>query len=1039
MTPSLKSISVASDGSIFGVDSISNNVLAATAAPVWTQVPGQLSMVSAASDGTVWGIGIGPNGGIYAFDGSQWSQVACPYSLTQISVGSAQNIWGVDGQHRVYTYASSTGWVTVSGAALISISAASDGTATGWDAQGNIWQYNGGSWNQISTSGLDTGSDIVVAVAAGEADWIMALTKSGAIYQYDGPENQWLRLPAPAIPAREIDCGDDDSIWILDNDGRAYQYDAKAQGWTPINLPFEPITDLAVGNAQNVWCVDESHSIYQYTKGTYVWAPVTPASSIVLTQVAAASASSVWGLDDGGNVYEATGGASNWNPTQIPWSGPAAPEQIAAAEDRTTLVVSQGAVYGYAGGGVWSRLNAPPDMVSVSAGASTIMWGCDSAGTCYQVNPDAQWIPQGAMAQVSVAADRFVVGLDSTGALNIYFGNQLWYQTARMLQAVSAGSATNVWGIDVNGEPVQLKLVAGEQAAGSRRRVRWSTDNAFDEAQSTHLWIVNRAAILASQDPAVGSQIAGVLQPNTSQTGPSGNVFHDQMCQGLYDADYKAPYDSPILGYATWASHFYDPDTGLNYIFQTSPTALTQCRSFFWSAVEAYVANDQKNAGYYLGLALHYFTDATQPMHAANFTWFNSTPLFGYHTAFEDYVMAHQASVASPSTYVPGTQGIAPDSYLIKAASNAKNNYYSTICPTLFTQNYLGIIPYPQMNEINSVLSPMLQGAIKYTSQCIAAWMNAVNLAVNSVALVCAEGGQVADLKGSKPGAKAVTNPWSDDRSQKFSLRSLSGADDGYFAISSVATSLVMDAGGSTSAGPVALQTWAETDTQKWQVAVDSNGMTGIYNKLSGLALTATTGKDGVQLTQTEDSNGLNQRWIMPPGTSVAINLMGGTAGQFVADIKEGSRKPGKRLQLHPVNGNPSQRFLLVPLPGNDNGYAILAACSGLAIMFNAQDDSLNQQPFDLGNTAMMWAQIPASADSSSISIRNTGTGCYWYAPPPWEKGTLVLGDNTLTSQWTIAPYSSSAARSDAADEASTPAALGMEVPVKGRAAGQGV
>ena len=42
----------------------------------------------------------------------------------------------------------------------------------------------------------------------------------------------------------------------------------------------------------------------------------------------------------------------------------------------------------------------------------------------------------------------------------------------------------------------------------------------------------------------------------------------------------------------TFAGHFYDPDSGKNWLGQTSPTARTRVESYFKSAVDAYRSGD---------------------------------------------------------------------------------------------------------------------------------------------------------------------------------------------------------------------------------------------------------------------------------------------------------------------------------------------------------------------------------------------------------------------------------------------------------------
>ena len=106
-----------------------------------------------------------------------------------------------------------------------------------------------------------------------------------------------------------------------------------------------------------------------------------------------------------------------------------------------------------------------------------------------------------------------------------------------------------------------------------------------------------------------------------------------------------------VLSGATWASHFYDPDTGLNYKGQKSPTAYDQGLAHLANARAALAKGNRANGCYELGLSLHYFTDITQPMHASNYTATNYP--VELHSDFESYAMrsagALRATDAGPA------------------------------------------------------------------------------------------------------------------------------------------------------------------------------------------------------------------------------------------------------------------------------------------------------------------------------------------------------------------------------------------------------
>lgn len=154
----------------------------------------------------------------------------------------------------------------------------------------------------------------------------------------------------------------------------------------------------------------------------------------------------------------------------------------------------------------------------------------------------------------------------------------------------------------------------------------WDAESATNEAESTHLWIVNHAiGVLAKHtDDPVAARMSALLDDATCRAS---------WQQGLLDADFKAAYnngrhDMPThpsdaqvaLAGATWESHFYDPDTGRNYKGAVAPTARTEAKLHLDRAIEGNVADRDPDGCYELGLALHYYTDLTQPMHASNFT-----------------------------------------------------------------------------------------------------------------------------------------------------------------------------------------------------------------------------------------------------------------------------------------------------------------------------------------------------------------------------------------------------------------------------------
>jgi phospholipase C len=256
----------------------------------------------------------------------------------------------------------------------------------------------------------------------------------------------------------------------------------------------------------------------------------------------------------------------------------------------------------------------------------------------------------------------------------------------------------------------------------------WDTQSVFDETKSTHLYLVNRAAQLAStaQSPA-GPFVAANLQP--MQSPPQAGTFRQALCQGLRDADFLAPYNDPNrLGVATYASHFYDDTTGLNYEGEPEPTALTNGVKFFNLSVAAMrqAQPDPQAGGYNLGLALHYFTDLTQPMHSGNYTYLSSIPL-GYHTQFEEYAMGVQATLVPQPTvvgFVPG--GVNDPGQLYRAASqHFKATYLDQV---IAAHKYFSWYwsPAQWQAAVLQLLPAIFNDSVQNTSQLVYLWATLV-------------------------------------------------------------------------------------------------------------------------------------------------------------------------------------------------------------------------------------------------------------------------------------------------------------------------
>lgn len=135
----------------------------------------------------------------------------------------------------------------------------------------------------------------------------------------------------------------------------------------------------------------------------------------------------------------------------------------------------------------------------------------------------------------------------------------------------------------------------------------WASGSATNEGKSTHLWIVNHAVTLLGQH--------GESRAQRAHAWMTSSACAPRWRQALDDADHKVSYNN----WYTWKSHFYDPSTGTNYLGGSDPVAYGEALEHLATARARLAVGDAYKGCYELGLSLHYATDMTQPMHAANF------------------------------------------------------------------------------------------------------------------------------------------------------------------------------------------------------------------------------------------------------------------------------------------------------------------------------------------------------------------------------------------------------------------------------------
>lgn len=722
--PLIDCIAAAPDGSVWAVDT--HGVLLANTEHVvpWERRPGTLAAVAAASDGSVHGLDA--TGTLLSWQDGWVDYARPPAHVLPVDLTAADRdtIWISTSANTLYRYlpASAT-WGPIDppgNKPVVRVRAASDGTVVALTRTGEVYRRTGDGWAAVATP------EPVARVGVGAAGFLMVLGRSGTLHRFDGTDRPWVVVPGPAGDALvDLACGDDLTVAAVGRSGALHLTSLFENAWSTSTAP-SPLAAVSAGNVSCLWALDAAGKVAQYTEHTTSWSAA--GVPLTLSWISARDARTIWAVDTAGHCHLLTAAATEWKVQ----SRPDGPLQLTAASD--------GSVWGVdAAGGVlrwleatneWQRLAAPPapdaKVRRVAAGeAGTVTALCDT-GALYRLGADGGWTsiaaPSGArpLRGLSVVKGGAVYAVDGAGTL--YFFLPPWLVAGAGLIEVSAGAADDLWGIDPDHRPVRLEHPMRENARPGPGLPGWDSEDPFDETRSTHLWIVNRAARLAGQVPDLGPRLVALVDPGAGRTGIP---FHDRLCQGLYDADWLPDYNNPsVSGQPTYKSHFYDAATGTNWLGEEDPTGLTEGAKHFEASIAAYLANDPATAGYELGLSLHYLTDLTQPMHATNFTWWDSHPVLGYHGAYERRIMAVQALVPSPLTYQPTSRGDNPRAYLIAAAIRSRR-FETTLVPESVQHRYNGYTRAFQ-DIADASARDILTESIRATSQYLIAWMRQV-------------------------------------------------------------------------------------------------------------------------------------------------------------------------------------------------------------------------------------------------------------------------------------------------------------------------
>lgn len=258
---------------------------------------------------------------------------------------------------------------------------------------------------------------------------------------------------------------------------------------------------------------------------------------------------------------------------------------------------------------------------------------------------------------------------------------------------------------------------------------------------------------------------------------------------------------------------------------------------------------------------------------------------------------------------------------------------------------------------------------------------------------------------GAAKGANAETGPMDYAANQRFDLVKVDSspgiqpdpnrsiADGTYVIESALASGLVLDVEGYSSANSANVQTWQSNGgaNQQWTVAWDSTTkhyiITCVYSGKS-LDASGASAKAGTNVIQYASNGGLNQRWdIVADGSGYQIRSA--MDPNIVVDISGQSRTPGANVCLWTANGGANQRFSFLPAGSapasttgrvvSDGTYEIALAPSPNLILDVAGESMADRANIGIWtdhNGSNQRFRFTWDAGSQAYIITNVKSGC---------------------------------------------------------------
>lgn len=227
----LKQVSVAYDGSVWGVDEDSK---------IW-------KMVDEGNSSDEWPF--------VEIEGPLEIGVEGGKGLSQVSVGNRNAVWGVDSRDDVWKWGGGDQWDRVGDSHLKQISVGNDGTVVGVDSADKIWKWNGVDDNKWVFERLGTKHDRLSQVSVAQYNSIWGVNSAGLIWYWSATSQEWKNVANGKLV--QVSVAPDNTVWGVNSKDEVWRWNAYRKDWDQMG---GKLVQVAVGEKNRIWAISRDDS-----------------------------------------------------------------------------------------------------------------------------------------------------------------------------------------------------------------------------------------------------------------------------------------------------------------------------------------------------------------------------------------------------------------------------------------------------------------------------------------------------------------------------------------------------------------------------------------------------------------------------------------------------------------------------------------------------------------------------------------------------------------------------------------------------------